>query len=105
MFLNLESQEYQEMINLEQYTVQDIQNAAQAYFKNKDKGRGTGYKSFKRWEYNALRMQDNSGFLKSPSFYYNELERYNSFKNKSIQLGRATTVSSWEQLGPTRNHQ
>ncbi len=101
MFLNLESQEYQEMINLEQYTVQDIQNAAQAYFKNKDKGRGTGYKSFKRWEYNALRMQDNSGFLKSPSFYYNELERYNSFKNKSIQLGRATTVSSWEQLGPT----
>jgi len=57
-FLNMESQDYLEMMNSEEFTVQEIQNTAQAYFETKGTGRGTGYKSFKRWEYNAIRMQD-----------------------------------------------
>ena len=87
-FLSIEAQDYLEMMNSNQYTVLEVQNAAQAYFENRDTGRGTGYKSFKRWEYDAIRMQDDNGLLKSPSFYYKELERYNSYQNKSTQLGR-----------------
>ncbi len=101
LFLNGESQDYLEMMNSDQYTVLEVQNAAQIYFENKDKGRGTGYKSFKRWEYNALRMQNEYGFLKSPSFYYEELERYNSEANNSKGLNRTSLVSNWEELGPT----
>jgi len=99
-FLCVESQEYLQMINSGEFTVQQIQDSAEAYFENRDKGRGTGYKSYKRWEYDALRMQDESGFLKSPSFYFNELERYNSYKNNTTQLSRIRTVENWEQLGP-----
>lgn len=49
------------MIDSGQFTVKEIQDRAEVYFENKDKGRGTGYKSYKRWEYDALRMQDESG--------------------------------------------
>ena len=100
-FLSIEAQDYLEMMNSNQYTVLEVQNAAQAYFENRDTGRGTGYKSFKRWEYDAIRMQDDNGLLKSPSFYYKELERYNSYKNNAAQLGRMNTIPNWEQLGPS----
>ncbi|MDA9056484.1 T9SS type A sorting domain-containing protein [Flavobacteriaceae bacterium] len=101
LFSSIEAQDYLEMMNSNQYTVLEVQNAAEAYFETRDKGRGTGYKSFKRWEYDAIRMQDDNGLLKSPSFYYNELERYNSYKNSEAQLGRMSMVSNWEQLGPS----
>ena len=100
-FFCVESQEYLEMLSSDQFTVQEIQDSAEAYFENRDKGRGTGYKSYKRWEYDALRMQDDNGLLKSPSFYYNELERYNSYRNNSTQLGQRRRVANWEQLGPS----
>ena len=100
-FLCIESQEYQNMINSGQFTVQQIQESAEAYFENRDKGRGTGYKGYKRWEYDAIRMQDDNGLLKSPSFYYNELERYNSYTNNSTQLGQMRMSANWEQLGPS----
>ena len=101
LFLNVESQEYLEMMNSEGFTVQETQNAAQEYFETRDKGRGTGYKTFKRWEYNALRMQDENGFLKSSSFYINELERYNSEINNATPSNQTSLVSNWVQLGPT----
>ena len=100
-FLYTESQDYLEMINSEEFTVQEIQNAAKQYFEIRGTGRGTGYKSFKRWEYNAIRMQDENGFLKSSSFYINELERYNSEINNATPSSQTSLVSSWEQLGPT----
>ena len=89
------------MMNSEEFTVQEVQNTAEAYFEIRGTGRGTGYKTFKRWEYNALRMQYENGLLKSPLFYINELERYNSDINNSTQLSRMNLVSNWEQLGPT----
>ena len=101
LFLNVESQEYLEMMNSEGFTVQETQNAAKQYFEIRGKGRGTGYKTFKRWEYNALRMQDENGFLKSSSFYINELERYNSEINNATPSNQTSLVSNWEQLGPT----
>lgn len=99
-FLHVESQDYLKMIDSGEFTVLQIQDSAEAYFENRDKGRGTGYKGYKRWEYDALRMQDENGFLKSPSFYFNELQRYNSYKNNTTQLSRNRMVENWEQLGP-----
>ena len=101
LFLNVESQEYLEMMNSEEFTVQEVQNTAEAYFEIRGTGRGTGHKSYKRWEYDAIRMQDDNGLLKSPSFYYNELEQYNSEINNSNRSSRASLVSNWEQLGPS----
>jgi photosystem II stability/assembly factor-like uncharacterized protein len=100
-FLGIYSQEYLEMMNSNNFTVQEIQKAAKAHFEIKGTDRGTGYKSFKRWEYNALRMQDEKGFLKAPSFYFEELERYNAYKNKGTKLNQMKAVAGWEELGPT----
>ena len=105
MFFLGTSQDYKEMISSGNYTVQDIQNAAELYFASSDKGRGTGYKSYKRWEYNALRLQDESGFLKSPDHYNNTLESYNAERNLLQQNSRMSSVASWEDLGPTNWNQ
>jgi len=100
-FLYAESQDYLEMINSEEFTVQEIQNKAEEYFEIKGTDRGSGYKTFKRWEYNAIRMQDENGLLKSSSFYINELERYNSEINNATPSSQTSLVANWEQLGPT----
>lgn len=87
------------------YSVENVQQAAEEYFLKSDKGRGSGYKQFKRWEYNALRMQNESGFLKSSSENIRELERYQKLKNENTQINRASRVNAWEELGPKRWNQ
>jgi len=97
--INFYAQEYKKMISKGTHTVTEIQTAAKTYFANRDKGKGTGYKQYKRWEYNAFRMQDQNGYLKPQSFYFKELERYNAKinnQNKNIQNN-----DSWEEIGPT----
>ena len=54
-FLNNYAQEYLEMIESETFSVQEIIDNAEAYFADRDQGKGSGYFQFKRWEYNAKR--------------------------------------------------
>lgn len=94
------SQEYKEMIIKGTYTVQEIQAKAEAYFTTAGNERGTGYKPYKRWEYNASRNIDDNGMLKTPEFYYNELENYNRYLNSNNIISRMTQ-GTWEEVGPT----
>lgn len=95
------AQDYRDMIADGSYTVQEIQQAAKNYFTNSGKGRGTGFKAYKRWEYQALRAMDENGLLKSPNFYYNELQRYNSYVNQNYGFAARNTTGTWQELGPT----
>lgn len=95
------SQEYKEMIIKGTYTVQEIQAKAEAHFAIVGKERGKGYKPYKRWEYDALRNMDENGILKTPEFYYNELERYNQYRNNSSTTFAKTAQGTWEEVGPT----
>lgn len=95
------SQTYQDMIADGTYTVQEIKEAANSYFAEKGYGRGTGYKAYKRWEYLAERMMDESGYLKDPEFYVNEMESYNSYINNLYGFAARNTTGTWEDLGPT----
>ena len=101
---SLSAQEYKRMISVGTYTVQEIQNVAEAHFSIVGTERGKGYKPYKRWEYKALREMDENGFLKSPDFYYNELQRYNNYINQNFTQFR-TTVGAWEEVGPTNWNQ
>lgn len=94
-----QAQSYLEMIDKGTFSVFEIQDSAAAYFKNIDKGRGTGYKQFKRWEYNALRMMDENGFLQTSAQQIQELERYQAelLRNAS---NRTRTNDNWVELGP-----
>ncbi len=93
------SQEYKKMIAEGTHTVQEIQREAGAYFDIVGTERGKGYKPYKRWEYQALRNMDENGMLKTPDFYFNELERYSNYLNQKNESFR--DVGNWEQLGPT----
>ena len=93
------SQEHREMIAKGTYTVQEIQQSAEAYFTQVGTERGKGYKPYKRWEYQALQDMDENGMLPTPEFYFNELENYNALINENSGEAR-TTVGTWEPLGP-----
>ncbi len=96
------AQEYLEMIDAGTFTVAEIQESAKAHFEINGTDRGSGYKQFKRWEYNALRMQDDDGRLRPQSFYIEELERFDAYLNESTEA-RATGggTGNWEEMGPT----
>ncbi|MEM9681241.1 MAG: hypothetical protein AAF901_13035, partial [Bacteroidota bacterium] len=95
------SQEYQRMIADGTYTVQDIVTEAESYFDTVGRGQGTGYKLFRRWQYFAERSMDEYGMLKSPEFYYQELQSYNAYINSSAIGFARTNVGAWEEMGPT----
>lgn len=99
-YYDIIGQEYLELIAEGTHTVQHISNVAEQHFESVGRDRGTGYKPFKRWQYFAQRTMDETGKLKSPEFYYNELESYNARINSQGANSR-TTVGTWEEMGPT----
>lgn len=94
------SQEYKKMIDKGTYTLKSIQKTAKKYFLTKGKGKGTGYKQFKRWEYNAKRMVNEQGYVNSSLFYIKELESYNKTLN-NVSQKIISTSANWKQLGPS----
>ena len=95
------AQEYKQMIKKGTYTVKEIQDSAESYFDGKDKGRGTGYKQYKRWEYFAIKQQDEKGYLKDPNFLFDEWKRYNKAQNLKNQNTARVLNADWSEVGPT----
>ena len=96
----VQSQEYLQMIDTEIFGVDEIRANAEAYFLNKDKGRGSGYVQYKRWDYNAKRMVNEDGYLSTTTENIAEWERYNAYLNETAQ-NRMSTNDNWTDLGPT----
>ena len=96
----LSAQRYLEMIASGDYPVTEIIETAEAYFEGKDKGRGSGYKQFKRWEYNAIRSVKENGFLPSIPEQLSELQRYNAYLNETASSRQALN-DNWQELGPS----
>ena len=99
-FTIIRAQNYQELIAEGTHTVAHIVEVAERHFDTIGRERGTGYKPFRRWQYSAERLMDETGKLKSPQFYYNELESYNAIVN-SQSVSNSTVVGAWEEIGPT----
>ena len=97
--LSLQSQEYLEMIDSGTYSVEEIVLNAENYFEKRDKGRGSGYKQFKRWEYNAKRLMNENGFLPSVLENLTELQRYEAYLNQTSH-NRLPLNDNWQELGP-----
>ena len=97
--VSVQSQEYLEMIDSGTYRVAEIIENAEEYFADRDKGRGTGYKLFKRWEYNAQRLMNEAGYLPLITEKQEELQRYNAYLNETAQ-NRQSLIDNWTELGP-----
>ncbi|MBO6881785.1 hypothetical protein, partial [Winogradskyella sp.] len=76
--VSMSAQDYQKLIAEGTHTVEHISEVAESHFDSVGRDRGTGYKPFKRWQYFAERAMDETGKLKSPEYYYNELQNYNA---------------------------
>ncbi len=100
IFQNLYAQQYLEMIDAGIHPVDQVVQEAEAYFEGKDKGRGTGYKQFKRWEYMANRLKNEDGFVSTISENLEELQRYNQFLNETAST-RQYLNDNWQELGPS----
>jgi len=98
--LNISAQDFKELIAKGNHIVEDIVVVAEQHFDSIGRERGTGYKPFRRWQYFAERAMDETGKLKSPEFYYNELQDYNARINDE-GLAARTIVGTWEEMGPT----
>jgi photosystem II stability/assembly factor-like uncharacterized protein len=96
----VQSQEYLAMIDAETFSVEEIRTNAEAYFLNKDKGRGSGYIQYKRWEYNAMRLMNENGYVPTTIENIAEWERYNAYLNETAG-NRQFTNDNWTELGPT----
>ena len=98
-FSSMFSQEYLEMIESNDHTVIEIIANAENYFADKDKGKGSGYKQFKRWEHDAVRMVQDNGYLKTVSQKIADLNAYNARLNETAG-SRSLLNDNWEELGP-----
>ncbi len=96
---SVSAQEYLRMIEEGTHSVAEVVENAEAYFADKDKGRGSGYKQFKRWEYMANRLKNEQGYLTPVTERLAELENYNAYLNNTAGQ-RASLNDNWEELGP-----
>ncbi len=98
-FQQLHAQEYLDLIlnPNEGTTLQEIQTLAETYFADRDKGRGSGYKQYKRWEYKMERMVNSDGKLLNFSKLTWDAIAYT--RAESSPIGRSS--GTWTPLGPT----
>ncbi len=78
----------------------EIVQQVEAYFQDKDKGRGSGYKQFKRWEYyHSSRLSINGTIVDVSQRNFDEFYSYQQ-NNQSIR-GKSVVAGDWESVGPT----
>lgn len=85
------------------YTVYDIKNEADIYFANRDKGRGSGFKQYKRWEnYSEPRFSPSGNMFNMSSALMNNYQAYiNSLNFLTLPINY--DPGYWTPVGPIGN--
>jgi len=98
--LNTYAQKYLEMIDAGTFTLVEIRQEAEAYFDMVGRGRGTGHKQYKRWEYVAQMELDDAG-IKIPNYELSKRARDYRKAAKQQETESSGFGGDWKQLGPT----
>lgn len=91
------AQKWVDMMNDPDANYYDVVKEANLYFETHDKGKGSGWKQFKRWEYEMQFLIDADGKRIDGQLISNELEQ---FKALHKDLRTASVTSNWTELGP-----
>lgn len=79
-----------------------IQKQVEDYYKDKYKGRGSGYNQFKRWEYDVHLKVDSKGNI--PNYTVDLWQKYHEYAKSNARMSALRTQSSftgnWSTLGP-----
>ena len=95
----IQAQDFRQMIQESGHALIDIQKAAQAHFDTVGTGRGTGFKQYKRWEYNARRLQNEKGIIVSEQEYVQEWYNWQAERLSTAEM-RSSLGDYWEEQGP-----
>jgi len=89
-----------ELMNDESQNFFYVQKVAKKYFDSVGTDKGTGYKVYKRWEYDVSLQIDEKGYRKSATEIDKEYQRaeVNFRKNNA----RTSAVTNWTELGPDK---
>lgn len=85
----------------------EIVTKVESYYQNKDKGRGSGYKQFKRWEhYHSTRLSSDGKIVDVTSKNFDEFYFYQENIDSKTSGRTANNVNvvagEWETVGPTQ---
>ena len=94
------AQKYLEMIEAGTFTLTAIQQEAESYFDVAGRGKGSGYKQFKRWEYVA-QLELNDQGIKISNFNLSRQARDYRRAEQEKQTESNTFGGAWKELGPT----
>ncbi len=101
---NAFAQKYLELMQKEPVNFYEVQNEAERYFANRDKGKGSGYKHYKRWEYIHQKEIDDQGFVITAKQVWNEEQNFlQNWSNNQMQSkgnGAKSLTGNWTSLGP-----
>ena len=75
----------------------DVQKAANDWYETHEKGKGSGWKQFKRWEYLTEQRVYPSGDRHNHPQLWNEVTKF----NKEFPSATKATRSNWTTLGPS----
>ncbi|MFD2568442.1 T9SS type A sorting domain-containing protein [Pseudotenacibaculum haliotis] len=79
-------------------TLEQIANAAEAYFKTIDRNaKGSGLKPFERWKYHWSFFLDEQGRVESPQALWDAWKIKNE---RNASENRSSDVSNWTSMGP-----
>ena len=98
--LNAQNRAYQAMMDDSHFNFYQVSDSAEAYFKNRDKSKGTGYKPFLRWKH-----ENESKYYPTGNRMVDEympFKEYSRIKNSqpSISSNRLFLSGGWKSLGP-----
>ena len=90
------SQNYKELMNSRDVKVSEIIESAEAYLQEHPSKKDR--KFFERWKYNAVRLQNEEGYLPSREKVQKELTKF--INEKKDVKGRNSPSGTWAELGP-----
>lgn len=100
-FSGLQAQRlYQEIIQKNPATpFKQIVEEVEKSYEGRDKGRGSGYKQFKRWEYFNERRLDEEG--RYHNYSRRAFEEFFNYRAKKKNTEEQNYGCSWDEVGPT----
>lgn len=93
------AQKWAEMLHDGRANFYEIQQEFESTWSGMENERGSGWKPFKRWEYETEERVYPSGEFPPRHQLYTELQKFNSFKGRHVGSNERSQ-GSWDELGP-----
>jgi hypothetical protein len=83
-------------------TLNEVIRRTEEYYSDKDKGKGSGYKQFKRWEYFHKLILRGDEDVKTFSLRRFEAMEARKQNRSNSRIGGPVTAGSWKEVGPLK---